>query len=105
MGNKFLYHIAKAKLVNKTRTKATVTHRTWSANPGNNWYSLVANIVDQVLFKRDVWKFSGYYLAKKMTSRNHVYNRAFQATIIHTSTHICTSEVESNHGPILNNLK
>lgn len=54
MGNKFLYHIAKAKTVDKTRSKATVSHRTWSANPGNNWYSLVANTVGQVLFKRDV---------------------------------------------------
>lgn len=40
MENKFLYDIGKAKRVDKTRTKV-VTHS--PANPGNNWYSIVAN--------------------------------------------------------------
>lgn len=104
MGNKSLYDISKEKMIAKTRTNA-VTQKTWPANPGNNWYSLVANTIAKFFLRKDIWKFSGYYLSKIMTSRNHMYNRAFQATPTHTFTHICTSEAKSNHWPTLNNLK
>lgn len=48
MGNRFLYDVAKAKTVEKTRTKATGTQRIWPVNLGNNWCS---NTVGHVLLK------------------------------------------------------
>lgn len=101
MGNKFLYDTPKEKLIDETRTKA-MTPKTLPVHLGNNWYSLVINITGHFFFlRRDIWESSGYYLTKNGTSGNHTYNRASQATIIHTYT----SEIKFNHGPTPNNWK